>query len=286
MILRTIATIILWGLLGGIVYGLKEPGAMWILNLCATLTLFEVYTILGRIGYAANRITGLITGACMIPIAFYFPGAGIDALAVGALFSSAACVVFPKDQRGLYVKRLLPTFFGLLFVTFLLHYFVRILRETESAVQPDMIGFGLFFCLWIVFVAKFSDIGALLVGKTIGRTKMAPSISPGKTVEGLLGGLGASAGIGALLPWLAQGHLSYLFEFGTIVFTPSQGALWGLVMGVVSVIGDLIASVLKRLAGMKDSGGAIPGIGGLLDLTDSLILSAPTGYFIILLIKS
>jgi hypothetical protein len=61
MILRTIATIILWGLLGSIVYGLKEPGAMWILNLCATLTLFEVYTILGRIGFAANRITGLLS---------------------------------------------------------------------------------------------------------------------------------------------------------------------------------------------------------------------------------
>lgn len=222
----------------------------------------------------------------MIPIAFYFPGAGIDALAVGALFSSAACVVFPQDQRGLYVKRLLPTFFGLLFVTFLLHYFVRILRETQSPSDPEMIGFGLFFCLWIVMVAKFSDIGALLVGKTIGRTKMAPSISPGKTVEGLLGGLGASAGIGALLPWLVQEHFSHLFDFGTTLFTPSQGALWGLVVGIVSVIGDLIASVLKRLAGMKDSGGAIPGIGGLLDLTDSLILSAPTGYFIILLLQS
>ena len=149
-----------------------------------------------------------------------------------------------------------------------------------------MIGFGLFFCLWIVMVAKFSDIGALLVGKTIGRTKMAPSISPGKTVEGLLGGLGASAGIGAMLPWLAQEHFSHLFDFGTTLFTSSQGALWGLVVGIVSVIGDLIASVLKRLAGMKDSGGAIPGIGGLLDLTDSLILSAPTGYFIILLLQS
>ena len=103
-------------------------------------------------------------------------------------------------------------------------------------------------------------------------------------MEGLLGGLGASAGIGALIPWLAHGHLAHLFDFGTTLFTPSQGALWGLVIAIVSVIGDLIASVLKRLAGMKDSGGAIPGIGGLLDLTDSLILSAPTGYFIILLL--
>jgi len=178
----------------------------------------------------------------------------------------------------------MPTFFGLLFVTFLLHYFVRILRETEASVHSDLIGFGLFFCLWLVLVAKFSDIGALLVGKTIGRTKMAPSISPGKTVEGLIGGLGASAGIGALLPWLVNNQLSHLFDFGLWSLEPAQGAWWGLVIGIVSVIGDLIASVLKRLAGMKDSGGAIPGIGGLLDLTDSLILSAPTGYFIILLI--
>jgi len=85
-------------------------------------------------------------------------------------------------------------------------------------------------------------------------------------------------------PLASQGHLAHLFDFGTAVFTSSQGALWGLVIAIVSVIGDLIASVLKRLAGMKDSGGAIPGIGGLLDLTDSLILSAPTGYFIILLL--
>ena len=54
----------------------------------------------------------------------------------------------------------------------------------------------------------------------------------------------------------------------------------GFIIAISAVIGDLIASVLKRLAGMKDSGGAIPGIGGLLDLTDSLILAAPTGYFI------
>jgi len=69
-------------------------------------------------------------------------------------------------------------------------------------------------------------------------------------------------------------------------FSPLDGGLWGLLIALVAVIGDLIASVLKRLAGIKDSGGAIPGIGGLLDLTDSLILAAPTGYFILQIIKS
>jgi len=286
MILRTLSTIVLWSLIGGVVYSLKEVGAMWILNLCATLTLFEIYTILGRLGYAANRVSGLVTGGCMIPVSFYFEGSGVDVLAIGALLSSSACVLFPQAQRGMYIKRLMPTFFGLLFVTFLLSYFVRIIQFADVPSENGTLGFGLFFCLWVVIVAKFSDIGALLVGKAIGRTKMAPSISPGKTVEGLIGGLAASAGIGALLPWLVINQFPGVVSYGDWVFTPSQGAIWGSLIAISAVIGDLIASVLKRLAGMKDSGGTIPGIGGLLDLTDSLILAAPTGYFVLLLIKS
>ena len=84
---------------------------------------------------------------------------------------------------------------------FFLHYFVQIIHISNVQSNETGLGFGLFFSLWVVIVAKFSDIGALLVGKTIGRTKMAPSISPGKTIEGLIGGLSASAGIGALIPW-------------------------------------------------------------------------------------
>lgn len=285
MILRSFSTILLWGLIALVVYSLKETGAMWILNLCATLTLFEVYTILGRLGYAANRLSGLITGGCLIPISFYFEGYGVDVLAIGALFSSAACVLFPQAQRGMYIKRLMPTFFGLLFVSFLLQYFVRILQIGGSESGNCFMGFGLFFALWIVIVAKFSDIGALLIGKAIGRTKMAPSISPGKTIEGLLGGFAASAGMGALLPWIFQEKLTEIVFFGDWIFSPAQGAVWGLGLALSAVIGDLIASVLKRLASMKDSGGAIPGIGGLFDLTDSLILAAPTGYFILFFLQ-
>ncbi len=285
MILRTLSTLFLWSIIGAVVYLLKEVGAMWILNLCATLTLFEIYTILGRLGYAANRMSGLVTGGCMIPLSFYFEGSGMDVLAIGALLTCSACVLFPQAQRGMYIKRLMPTFFGLLFVTFLLHYFVRIIQFADVPSENGTLGFGLFFCLWVVIVAKFSDIGALLVGKAIGRTKMAPSISPGKTVEGLIGGLAASAGIGALIPWLVSVQSSGVVSYGDWIFSPTQGAIWGSLIAISAVIGDLIASVLKRLAGMKDSGGAIPGIGGLLDLTDSLILAAPTGYFVLVFIQ-
>ncbi len=285
MILRSFSTIFLWSLIALVVYSLKETGAMWVLNFCATLTLFEVYTILGRLGYAANRLSGLITGGCLIPASFYFEGNGVDVLAIGALFCSAACVLFPQAQRGMYIKRLMPTFFGLLFVSFLLQYFVRILQVGGSEHGNCFMGFGLFFALWVVIVAKFSDIGALIIGKAIGRTKMAPSISPGKTIEGLIGGFAASAGMGALLPWIFHEKLTEIVFFGNWAFSPSQGATWGLLLALSAVIGDLIASVLKRLASMKDSGGAIPGIGGLFDLTDSLILAAPTGYFILFFLQ-
>ena len=282
MILRVFSTVILWSIVIGGVVGFGEVGTMWILTVAAVCTQFEIYALLGRLGFAANRISGLATGAFLVPMGYYIEGAGMDALAVGALMMSGAAVLFPQAQRGMYVKRLLPTFFGLVYVPFLLHYFVRILQTSGEIPAGTTMSFGLFFCLWLLAVAKFSDIGALLVGKMIGRTKMAPSISPGKTIEGLVGGIAASAGIGALLPWFLQNHRPDLVSFEGVNFDPGSAAILALPVAVAAVIGDLIASVLKRLANIKDSGGAIPGIGGMLDLTDSLILAAPTGYFLLL----
>ena len=282
MILRVFSTVILWSIVIGGVVGFGEVGTMWILTVAAVCTQFEIYALLGRLGFAANRISGLATGAFLVPMGYYIEGAGMDALAVGALMMSGAAVLFPQAQRGMYVKRLLPTFFGLVYVPFLLHYFVRILQTSGEMPPGTTMSFGLFFCLWLLAVAKFSDIGALLVGKMIGRTKMAPSISPGKTIEGLVGGIAASAGIGALLPWILQNHRPDLVSFEGVNFDPGSAAILALPVAVAAVIGDLIASVLKRLANIKDSGGAIPGIGGMLDLTDSLILAAPMGYFLLL----
>ena len=282
MILRVFSTIILWSIVIGGVVGFGEVGTMWILTIAAVCTQFEIYAMLGRLGFAANRISGLATGAFLVPMGYYIEGAGMDALAVGALMMSGAAMLFPQAQRGMYVKRLLPTFFGLVYVPFLLHYFVRILQTSGEMPPGTTMSFGLFFCLWLLAVAKFSDIGALLVGKMIGRTKMAPSISPGKTIEGLVGGIAASAGIGALLPWILQNYRPELVSFEGVNFDPGSAAILALPVAVAAVIGDLIASVLKRLANIKDSGGAIPGIGGMLDLTDSLILAAPTGYFLLL----
>ncbi len=286
MILRIISTVFLWSLVIGSVVTFESEGAVWLLTIVSLLTQFEIYTLLGRLGFAANRLSGLVTGGVLIPMSYYQEGSGMDVLAVGALVMAAASVLFPQAQRGMYVKRLLPTFFGLLYVPFLLHYFVRILQIGGDAPEGAAMGFGLFFCIWILAVAKFSDVGALLVGKLIGRTKMAPSISPGKTIEGLLGGIAVSAGIGILLPWVLQTYRPDWIPFEVLDMSPEAASILALPIAITAVIGDLLASVLKRLANVKDSGGIIPGIGGMLDLSDSLILAVPTGYFLLFFLKS
>jgi phosphatidate cytidylyltransferase len=122
--------------------------------------------------------------------------------------------------------------------------------------------------LWVVLVTKSSDIGAYATGRLIGRHKLIPWLSPGKTWEGLVGGMALASA------------MAY-FTRGMLDLSPPIWALWviGIVFAVVGQLGDLIASLFKRDAGLKDSGRLIPGFGGVLDVLDSPILVAPLAYW-------
>ena len=98
MILRVFSTVILWSIVIGGVVGFGEVGTMWILTVAAVCTQFEIYALLGRLGFAANRISGLATGAFLVPMGYYIEGAGMDALAVGALMMSGAAVLSLKPS--------------------------------------------------------------------------------------------------------------------------------------------------------------------------------------------
>ena len=128
---------------------------------------------------------------------------------------------------------------------------------------------------WII-VVKMGDTGAYTVGRLIGRHKMAPSLSPGKTIEGAVGALVFSC----LGSWLAFRWLVPL----TMPETFSPGPWWGwivfgLLVGAAGMVGDLAESLLKRDVGVKDSSRWMPGFGGVLDMIDSLLLSAPVAWF-------
>lgn len=119
--------------------------------------------------------------------------------------------------------------------------------------------FFLFALVWL------TDIGAYFVGRAFGRRKLAPNISPGKTVEGAIGGVVVALPVAATAPWV--------FGFGRFDWTPML-VICVVVIGV-SILGDLTESLFKRLRGVKDSGTLLPGHGGVLDRIDSVLAAAP-----------
>jgi phosphatidate cytidylyltransferase len=127
----------------------------------------------------------------------------------------------------------------------------------------------------LIIVVKMGDIGAYLVGRLIGRHKLTPVLSPGKTVEG---------GFGAILFACLGAWLSFRFlipSLSTTSMTSAQGWLWipyGISLGVAGILGDLAESLIKRDAGKKDSSTWLPGFGGVLDILDSLLFAAPVGW--------
>lgn len=150
----------------------------------------------------------------------------------------------------------------------LLGSFLILLRDLGSDEE------GMAALLSVIIVTKVSDSGAYFVGRSFGKHKLAPRISPGKTVEGLVGGL-------------LTGALASLLFFQVIVnwivsepFHPGLGLslLYGIVLTIAGVIGDLSESLLKRQAKMKDSSRWLPGLGGVLDILDSLLFAALVAY--------
>jgi len=154
------------------------------------------------------------------------------------------------------------TLFGLMYVPWLLNFIQKI--NFFPGVE------GHFYLLYFVLITKFSDTGAYAVGSLIGRHKMIPRISPGKTWEGFAGAIVASVLASLLFARFLPAHMRGMTWYHAVIL--------GVVLSIGAVVGDLIESIFKREAGVKDSGRFFPGIGGILDLLDSLLFNAPIMY--------
>lgn len=154
------------------------------------------------------------------------------------------------------------TAFGVIYITVPLSAFIPI----------DLVG-GRYWLLYLLLVTKCTDIGAYIVGRQWGRYKLAPVISPKKTWEGAVAGFLT----GVLASYLL--HKASGLWLGQELFASSLQSLWfGALMSIAAQIGDLSESLLKRASGVKDSN-ALPGLGGLLDMVDSLVFTTPLLYF-------
>jgi len=175
-------------------------------------------------------------------------------------------VRYDKDTSQRIVERLALATFGLAYVGLLLSFVVRL------RLLPQ----GIFPLVSMLVVVKLADIGAYTVGRLIGKHKLAPRLSPGKTWEGFVGGLAfaAAGGIGCFLA----------FDPDSAAAASGSARVWWriavycVVVATTGVVGDLVESLLKRDFGRKDSSDWMPGFGGVLDLIDSPLLAAPVAW--------
>jgi len=257
---RIITTIALWAMVIGVVALFRDIGGLILLAAITALAQLELYRILEDGGQARpDKILGTTLGVGVMVSSYFLPTASAMEVPIIALMIVSITLL----RNNKLAQTFLPTLFPLVYLPFFLQFYGLILDSWGS----------LFLPIWVIAVAKFSDMGALLAGKAIGRTKLAPSISPAKTVEGAAGGILTSAIIGVVLA------LAFA-EFVPFEMPVLKTAFTAALIGVIAIISDLIESQIKRWAGLKDSGSIVPGIGGAFDLIDSLVLCGPAAFLL------
>lgn len=304
MLKRTFSTVLLLTILFLAVYFGRIYGVIGLATVVTTLALYEFYRLTSKPEFGGNprKLIGLVAGAAFVPVIYYGASHGevtpeteiamLVPAGIVVLFSFYAVIRLQKNPawRLPTVIAQLSTGLGLLYLPFMIGFFALLIGQFENEMN------GVFFCLWILLSTKFTDVGGLLGGKFFGKHKLAPNVSAGKTWEGVAGGVllsmlvgaGTVWGLNALGVWDGNPHVSGCIELnpetgkillpGNFVFSPLAGALCAIPFACLSVVSDLIESVIKRQAAEKDSGATIPGMGGALDLLDSLVLVAPAGY--------
>ena len=249
----------------------------------ATIAVLEFYKLLDAMVIPNFRIMGvgasilLITGtwlSCTLKTAAL---AGEYELII--LFVTIIAILirqFPQKNNDQPLATMACTLFGVLYVPFLFNYFTKLAFTWECPSWLDPIGpTGRWLVFYLIAVVKFTDIGAFVIGSRFGRHKLIPRISPGKTWEGFIGGVAVGLLVSLCVYFMAGGHL------GVITIRIYDAIILGILLPVLGTVGDLTESMLKRAANSKDAGHLLPGMGGALDVLDSLLFGAPALYMYI-----
>jgi phosphatidate cytidylyltransferase len=273
---RLASTIVLWGLLLATVFGGWDEGFFALIAALALRALWEYYRMLEADGIRVFTLTGMTGAAVLLVGGFLASRNGLPGSAADFEWIVIVLFLFAIFTRQMFrgvgeepLRAMAYTVFGLLYIPWLFGFLTKIIYLAPRL--PDGSATGQFYVLYLVAVTKFSDMGAYLVGSLFGRHPFVPHISPKKTWEGFAGALFWSLVASFWVYALMQERLPAL-RFDDLV-------VLGLGLGFAAVVGDLAESVVKRGAHTKDSSHVLPGIGGTLDLIDSLLFTAPLLYF-------
>ena len=240
--------VVIWG---------RPLGLGIMLSIIAALASAEFYTITRRENRLPNEVFGVVAAAAMPTAAALW---GIDGLTATVTALVVASLVWHVAFRQVRTADTGVTVFGAVYVGFLLAHLVLV-RQLDSGTE---------LALAIIVSVWANDVFAYLVGSTMGRHKLVPTISPKKSWEGLIAGTVFTIAVWVGVYYLTDPPLSLAWLVGV-----------GLGISIAAIIGDLAESRLKREAGVKDSGTLLPGHGGFLDRFDSLILVSVVAYYLL-----
>jgi phosphatidate cytidylyltransferase len=241
----------------------------WVFVLLAVaamvLGLWEFYALAKRLQLKPDIPTGYIAAAILLTISVQNDYSITFAGSFFVVIVFTAVSMIANTLRGAPFDKMIAsvgaTMLGILYIPLMGSHLVSIRMGFDQTLSAHLLSF--FF-----LVLMGADAGAYYVGRAIGKHKLAPSISPGKTWEGVAGGIAAALAMGAL------SHFWFFRELPLKYILPLA-----VVMTIVGILGDLTESALKRGAGAKDAANLLPGHGGILDRLDSLLFNAPLIYY-------
>ncbi|MEI8140122.1 MAG: phosphatidate cytidylyltransferase [bacterium] len=292
---RLFSAIILLGTSGLLLFKLPSILGVVVVMVLAVLALLEFYNIQKNSGIPAFRNIGIVSGVAILASAYVSlnvstiigPAAPdawreLPGLVVTMIVFIIFVRQFPQKENPQPLPTIACTMLGLVYLPLMLMFMMHLcFRWTPTSWNMPFSPTARAVILYLIVVVKASDVGAYLVGSTCGRHKMFPRISPGKTWEGLAGGFitGILASLALFWLWHNPSPESHTAELGRLTITFGHALFLGAFLAAIGVIGDLVESLLKRSAGLKDSGCIFPGMGGILDVIDSLLFAAPALYF-------
>jgi phosphatidate cytidylyltransferase len=265
-------------------------GGLWVLGTVVVVTVLAQREFYGLIeDKGAHPITGFgLAAGAALPIVAYLGNEYHATVLMTVGLLAVMIAQLGRAQISEALASISGTFFGIFYVGWLLSHAV-VLREfhrvismryrpedaTAALIAPES---GAFLLTFTLAVVVWSDAGAYFAGRAYGERKLAPRISPGKTVEGAIGGVIGGTVVGLVF----KGIFDIWWPSLSAVMGWGLAILFGVILSVAAIVGDLVESLLKRDAQVKDAGAMLPGMGGILDRIDSPLLAIPVMYYMML----
>ncbi|MBU6300973.1 MAG: phosphatidate cytidylyltransferase [Verrucomicrobia bacterium] len=279
------STLVLWLFIGGALVSAHPVPFFVIILLLMMGGLWEFFHLLHMRHARGEAAVTMALSAVYVSVCFWSAAAGhgtdfarFDLLAIFHITVAGFLIhMFSPVNPGRSHIQVMACVFAFIYITFLFNFITRVSWFQDGREQPAGLVPGRTYLLFGLAVTKFTDMGAYIVGSLIGKHKMVPHLSPGKTWEGFAGAIAFA--------YLAAFTIAGLWGRGVPLLTPVHTAILAGLIALGAVVGDLAESTIKRSLRAKDSGHVMPGIGGVLDLIDSILVTTPILYFYLEWIK-